>query len=48
MVTHPNKTTGFVHTHPNDTEGTYSVFSLDDLEKIADLIKMGTKDIYWI
>jgi len=41
----PNKYVALAHTHPNDTEGTYSIFSLEDLEAIALIDKENNIDI---
>ena len=41
----PNKYVAFAHTHPNDTEGTYSIFSLADLEAFALIDKENNLDI---
>lgn len=37
-ITHPTNTEALVHTHPNDTDGTYSVFSFDDLIAISRIL----------
>ena len=43
-ATHPNKTTAWAHLHPNDTEGTYSVFSFDDLIGISKILTNNKLD----
>ncbi|MGX1022970.1 hypothetical protein [Psychroflexus sp. MBR-150] len=40
-----NNYVALAHTHPNDTEGTYSIFSLADLEAIALIDKENNIDI---
>jgi hypothetical protein len=37
-LTHPTNTEAFVHTHPNDAIGTYSVFSFEDLIGISNIL----------
>lgn len=37
-LTQANKTNAWVHTHPNDSTGTYSVFSFDDLIGISKML----------
>lgn len=44
VVTHPNKTTGWAHIHPNDTEGTYSIFGYDDLVAISKILDNNKLD----
>jgi hypothetical protein len=38
LVNPTNSYKAFLHTHPNDTEGTYSVFSFDDLIAISKIL----------
>lgn len=44
IPTYVNKVTSFVHTHPNDTNGTFSVFSFDDLIALAKIIANDKMD----
>jgi hypothetical protein len=44
LVNPANKYKAFAHTHPNDSEGTYSVFSFEDLEGISNILANNKLD----